>query len=76
MLSWMRRLVAVGVLAAGCAAAGCGNPCVTLADRTCEKVGEETPLCTKARQHADNAGPSERSNCARAMELVEAAVKE
>ena len=57
-------------------ATGCGNPCGTLADKTCEKVGEEAPLCKEARKRADSAGSDERKTCRRALELFEAATAE
>lgn len=55
---------------------GCGNPCESLAERTCEKVGEDAPLCKEARKRAETAGSTERATCERALRIYEAATAE
>jgi len=69
---WLALVAAVAALAVG----GCGNPCGTLADRTCEKVGEDAPLCKEARKRAETAGSTERATCERALRIFEAATTE
>lgn len=78
MTGWKGRLTfaLLLVVTVGCAAGGCGNPCGTLADRTCDKVGEEAPLCKEARKRAETAGSAERATCERALRIYEAATAE
>jgi len=74
----MSGKVRVTILAAAAALAlgGCGNPCGTLADRTCDKAGENAPLCKEARKRAETAGSTERATCERALKIFEAATAE
>jgi hypothetical protein len=74
-MTWKTRL-AVLAAAAALGTSGCGNPCGALADRTCEKAGEDAPLCKEARKRAETAGSTERATCERALRIYEAATAE
>ena len=73
---WRRWAVVALLVLGGAAPAGCGNPCETLSEKTCEKVGEGAEPCRGARKRAAGASSTEREICRRALKYLEIATAE
>ncbi len=65
----MKRHLSVWLVLLGLTLSACGNACKDLADKACERAGDDAKVCIEARARAEKAGPQERDMCATALEL-------